>query len=167
MGHIMGPFGVYGWIRIGTYTEHIGGLMDYSTWWLSSDDVKWQEVHVIDGRVNGNILIAKLKGFSDRTQVLKLKGMRIAVPRSQLPVLSKDGRDGYYWSDLIDTKVLNLKGEELGKVVGLFETGANDVLRIKNTTHESKEILIPFIDQFVISIDLELSRITVDWGIDY
>jgi len=32
---------------------------------------------------------------------------------------------------------------------------------------ERKEILIPFIEQVVIKVDLKLSRIIVDWDIDY
>lgn len=167
MGHIMGPFGVYGWIKINPYTEFIDGLMDYSTWWLGNDNIEWQQVHVADGYVNGQVLVAQLKEYTDRTQATKLKGLQVAIPRDQLPVLSQDGTDGYYWSDLIGIDVINLKGERLGKVVGLFETGANDVLRVQTVDREPKEILIPFIEQFVIKVDLKLSRVTVDWGMDY
>jgi len=87
--------------------------------------------------------------------------------RSQLPDLPEDGDSGYYWSDLVGSEVVNLKGEELGKVVGLFETGANDVLRIQRMDQEGKERLIPFIEQIIMKVDLKLSRIIVDWGIDY
>lgn len=167
MGHIIGPYGVYGWIKVNPYTEYIDGLMEYPSWWLTKDNKNWQRVHVIAGRVNGAILNAKLKEFNDRTQALKLQGMQIAIPRDQLPDLSENGKDGYYWSDLIGTEVSNLKGEELGQVVGLFETGANDVLRIQNVNKDKSEILIPFVEQFIIKVDLKLSRITVDWGIDY
>ncbi|MBS0586451.1 MAG: ribosome maturation factor RimM [Proteobacteria bacterium] len=167
MGHIIGPYGVYGWIKVNPYTEYIDGLMEYPLWWLAKDNKDWQIVHVVAGRMNGNILNAKLKEYSDRTQALKLQGMQIAIPRDQLPDLSENGKDGYYWSDLIGTEVLNLNGEELGKVVGLFETGANDVLRIRNANQDKEEILIPFVEQFIIKVDLKHSRITVDWGIDY
>jgi 16S rRNA processing protein RimM len=47
----------------------------------------------------------------------------------------------------------------------LFETGANDVLRIHSL--DKKEILIPFIEQTIIKVDLKLSRIVVDWNKDY
>jgi len=167
MGHIMGPFGVYGWIKINPYTELIDGLMDYSTWWLGNDNIEWQQVHVTDGHINGQALVVQLREYTDRTQATKLKGLQVAIPRSELPTLSQDGTDGYYWSDLIGVEVINLKGERLGNVVGLFETGANDVLRVQATDREQKEILIPFIEQFVIEVNLKLSRITVDWGIDY
>ena len=93
--------------------------------------------------------------------------MQIAISRSQLPVLPEEGEAGYYWSDLIGTNVINFKNEELGKVIGFFETGANDVLRIQYIGKEKKEILIPFIEQAIIKVDLKLSQIIVDWEIDY
>lgn len=167
MGHVIGPFGVYGWIKVHPYTEHIDGLMEYPSWWLGKENDEWQEVHVVTSHSNGSTLNAELKEYTDRAQALKLKGMQIAIPRSQLPALPEEGECGYYWSDLIGADVLNLKNEALGKVVGLFETGANDVLRIQSIGKEKKEILIPFIAQAVIKVDLKLSRIIVDWGIDY
>ncbi len=167
MGHISGPFGIYGWIKINPYTEYIDGLLEYSSWWLRKENDEWQEVQVDTGQISGNNLNAKLKECTDRTQALQLKGMQIAIPRSHLPDLPEDGDSGYYWSDLVGTEVINLKGEELGKVVGLFETGANDVLRIQRMDQEGKERLIPFTEQIIIKVDLKLSRIMVDWGIDY
>lgn len=167
MGHIMGPFGISGWVKIYPYTEYTDGLLEYSSWWLSKENGEWQEVQVVTIHINGNTLNAKLKEYTDRTQALRLKGMQIAVPRSQLPVLPEDGDLGYYWSDLIGAEVVNLKDEKLGKVAGLLETGANDVLRIQHAGKEEKEILIPFIEQVIIKVDLKLSRIIVDWGTDY
>ncbi len=167
MGHIIGPFGIHGWIKINPYTEYIDGLLEYPTWWLRKENDEWQEAQVDTWHINGNILNAKLKECTDRTQALKLKGMQVAVPRSQLPDLPEDGDSGYYWSDLVGTEVVNIKGEELGKVVGLIETGANDVLRVQHINQEGKETLIPFIEQFIIKVDLKLSRIVVDWGINY
>jgi len=167
MGHIAGPFGIYGWVKVNPYTEYIDGLLEYSSWWLRKENDEWREVQVDTGKISGNNLNAKLKECADRTQALQLKGMQIAIPRSYLPDLPEDGDSGYYWSDLVGSEVVNLKGEELGKVVGLFETGANDVLRIQRMDQEGKETLIPFIEKIIIKVDLKLSRIMVDWGIDY
>lgn len=166
MGHVIGPFGVHGWIKINPYTEHTDGLMEYTSWWLGKNNQDWQKVHVISGHINGTILTVKLKEYADRTEASKLQGMLIAIPRDYLPVLPEDGHDGYYWSDLIGTKVINLKGKELGIVKGLLETGANDVLCIHNEPG-AKEILIPFITQYIFKVDLKLSQIIVDWNIDY
>jgi 16S rRNA processing protein RimM len=81
--------------------------------------------------------------------------------------LPKNGKDGYYWSDLIGLEVINLQDECLGSVVSLLETGANDVLQVQDEKEGSTERLIPFTAQVIVKVDLTACRLTVDWGIDY
>ena len=128
-------------------------------------DETWQELTLANGCINGNSLIVKFEQCANRNEAIQLKGMQIAIPRNQLPPLPENGEDGYYWSDLIGAMVTNLQNEELGKVTGLLETGANDVLRVQISAE--KERLIPFIDPIIMKVDLKLRRISVDWEIDY
>ncbi len=170
MGHVIGPYRVRGWVKVSPYTEYIDGLLDYRSWWLNKENEDhWREISLIDGSVSGNVINAHLEGYEDRTRAAQLKGMQIAVPRSCLPVLPENGNLGYYWSDLIGVRVINLHDEVLGNIVGLFETGANDVLRISSASADTKtkEILVPFIAQYIIKIDLKLRQVTVDWNRDY
>lgn len=167
MGRIIGPFGILGWLKVFPYTEYIDGLVDYSVWWLGRGDGEWREMKVAECDVHGSTLIAALEQCTDRTAAMKLKGMQVAIPRSLLPALSKSGKEGYYWSDLIGLEVVNLQNEDLGKVTGLLETGANDVLQVKSLKEDESERLIPFVNQVVVKVDLKACRITVDWGMDY
>lgn len=167
MGHVMGPFGVSGWIKVFPYTENVDGLLDYPVWWLGKGDGDWREVKVARCEIHGNILTAVFEQCADRGAAMRLKGMQIAIPRSRLPVLSESGEDGYYWSDLIGLEVVNLQNEELGKVTGLLETGANDVLQVQSLKEGKREKLIPFVSQVIVKVDLDACRITVDWGRDY
>src|SRR5687768_2007074 len=167
MGRVIGPYGVAGWIKVFPYTENIDGLLDYPKWWLGRGDGNWRVFKVAGSEVHGNVLTALLEQYEDRTEAMRLKGLEVAIPRSQLPVLSKSGKDGYYWSDLIGLEVVNLQGEELGKVAGLLETGANDVLQVQSLEDGEGERLIPFIDQVIVKVDLKARRIMVDWGADY
>ena len=165
MGHVTGPYGVLGWIKVTPYTEYIDGLLDYPEWWLGKGDGEWRKFRVLAGEVHGSILLASLEQYTDRTSAMRLKGLRIAIPRSQFPALPESGEEGYYWSDLIGLTVMNVQGEELGRVAGLLETGANDVLQVQSM--EGPERLIPFIDHVIVKVDFEVSRITVDWARDY
>ncbi|MBA4142791.1 MAG: ribosome maturation factor RimM [Nitrosospira sp.] len=167
MGRVAGPHGVLGWIKVFPHTEYVDGLLDYPVWWLGSGDGGWRRFKVVAGEVHGNKLIALLEQYVDRTAALRLKGLQIAVPRSELPDLSENGNDGYYWSDLIGLEVVNLQGEELGKVTGLLQTGANDVLQVQTLNEGKNEKLIPFIDRVIVKVDLTAGRVTVDWGMDY
>lgn len=166
LGRIIGPHGIRGQIKVIPFTEYIDGLMEYPAWWLSSDERNWQVVHPVSSFAHNNQLVVTFDEYSDRTKASELKGLQIAVPRSQLPPLPEDGEEGYYWADLIGTSVINVQGTLLGTVTGLLETGANDVLQIKSTEN-GEEKLIPFIDQVEKQVDLKSRKITVDWEQDY
>jgi len=167
MGRIAGPFGVLGWIKVLPFTEYVDGLLDYPVWWLGKGDGEWRQVKISECNVHGRTLTAAIEQCNDRTAAAQLKGLQIAIPRNQLPALARNGKDGYYWSDLIGLEVINLQGELLGEVTGLLETGANDVLQVQNQQAGAAERLIPFVAQVIVKVDLEAHRMTVDWGMDY
>lgn len=159
MGRVAAPFGVHGWVKIQPFTEEVDGLADFPSWWLG-DGKSWREVAVDACNAHGVTLLAKLEGCTGRDAAAALKGTQVAVPRDALP---RTAKDEYYWSDLIGLAVVNLQGESLGKVSGLLETGANDVLVVQN----GQERLIPFIAQYVIEVDIAGGQVCVDWGADY
>lgn len=167
MGQIIGPYGVSGWVRVFPYTESIDSLRAYPVWWLGEEKGEWREAEAIGCEVHGRVLIALLAQCTDRTSALQLKGSYVAVPRSKLPVLPESGENGYYWSDLIGLEVVNLEGESLGRVTGLIETGANDVLQVQSPEAREKGRLIPFVEPVIAQVDLEAGWIKVDWGADY
>ena len=159
MGRILGPFGVRGWVRIRTFTEHLDSLAGYPVWWLA-DGEGWREVALLDHEVHASQLVAQLAGVDDRDQAFALRGTDIAVPRDSLPA-AEEGE--FYWADLIGLEVVNRQDEVLGKVEGLVETGANDVLVVKG----ERERLLPYVEAVVLDVNLEQGRMRVDWGLDY
>jgi 16S rRNA processing protein RimM len=162
MGKVVGAQGILGWVKVQTFTEYLDGLLDYQSWYVSVDQQSWREIKVLEANVHGKILIAKLQGISDRTDAEKCKGWLVAVPRVSLPP-KEEGE--YYWSDLIGLKVVNLTDEVLGTVDTLLETGANDVLSVRDAM--GKELLIPFIASVIQRVDLAEKTLCVDWQADY
>ncbi len=163
MGRINAPFGVKGWVKIKPFTETLDALLDYPEWQLGKAS-EWRKVDVEDATLHGDFVVAKLAGCNDRDAAFALRGQEIAVDREELP----DTEEGeYYWEDLIGLAVVNRDGVELGKVASLMETGAHDVLVVKGEKEISKEILIPFVEVYVLNVDLAQGRIEVDWGLDY
>ncbi len=160
MGKIVAAQGILGWVKVQTYTEYLDSLFDYDTWY-AGDGQTWQPMRLLDAKVHGKVLVAKLEGVADRTAAEKLKGRLIAVPRAALP---EQEENEYYWSDLIGLPVHNLQGEMLGVVDSLLETGANDVLVVQGG---HGELLIPFIGSVVQDVDLGERMIRVDWQADY
>jgi 16S rRNA processing protein RimM len=159
MGRILAPFGVKGWVKVQPNTAEIRNLLSYRNWWVGAES-DWREIAVADGRVQGNTVIARLAGCDDRDAAAELRGQTVAVPRSVLP----QARNGeYYWADMIGLAVVNGEAIELGRVVGMLETGANDVLVVQG----ERERLIPFIALVIRDVDLASGIVRVDWAADY
>jgi 16S rRNA processing protein RimM len=159
MGYVRGAFGVRGWVKIHTDTESADSLFDYPVWWLGKDG-QWSSYRFEDGLVQPKSLAAKLEGVDSRELAEAMRGMQIAIPRSEFPDTAEDE---YYWSDLIGLDVVDKDGQRFGQIAELMETGANDVLVVREG---KREWLIPFVGQFVLDVNLAAKRITVDWNLD-
>ena len=169
MGRVAAPYAVKGWLKIQPFTAYLGSLLDYDRWWLghaegSGAKAGWREYRVLEGKVHGQTLLAQLEGVDDRSASEALKGLEVAVDRAEFP----DADEGeYYWADLIGLEVVNTEGVALGKVEGLMETGAHDVLRVADEREGLRERLIPFVDAYVREVDMMGRRILVEWGVDW
>ena len=159
MGRIIGPFGVRGWLKIKTFTEEADTLTDFPDWWLNTA-TGWQKFELAEHELHSKGLVARLEKIADRTAAELLKGIDVAVPRSELP---DTGEKKFYWADLVGLEVVNQQNVTLGKIESLLETGAHDVLVVKGET----ERLIPNVEALIIEIDLAAKRMTVDWKQDY
>lgn len=159
MGRIAAPHGIKGWIKVQPYTQETDGLLAYQEWWLGAGET-WASRRVLESVVHGVTVLARLEGCEDRDTAFALKDMQVGVPRNRLP---ESGAGEYYWSDLLGMEVLNGRGERLGRVLRLMETGANQVLVLEG----EREVLIPFVENVILSVDLEGKRIVADWELDY
>lgn len=160
VGKVSGVFGIKGWLKIFSHTEPKDNILNYKNWLLKKNGQD-KPVKVLDGKLQGKGVVARIDGIEDKDQALGLMGWDIYISRGQLPVLAKNE---YYWSDLIGLAVENLEGVQLGKIESLLETGANDVLVIKG----ERERAVPFLQgQIVKSIDLADAKMIVDWDPDF
>ena len=159
VGRINGLFGTRGWVKVFSHTRPRENLLNYSPWYLLTDG-EWQAYEVLEARRHQAGVMAHLAGIDDRDQAASLVRRDVAITRAQLGPASSDD---YYWADLIGLKAINREGDELGKVTGLLETGAHDVMRIEG----AREYLIPFVrDVYVLSVDVPAGEIRVDWHSD-
>lgn len=159
LGRLSAPFGIHGWVKVKAFTEASDGLAAYPHWWLKTRE-GWREFELEDFAARPAATCAKFTGIDDRDAAEGLRGCEVAVPRSALG----EAREGsIYWIDLVGLAVVNLRGEALGMVEGLFETGATSVLVVRG----ERERMIPFVDAYVKSVDREAKRITVDWESEF
>jgi 16S rRNA processing protein RimM len=162
VGKISGAFGVRGWVKVYSFTEPRGNILEYSPLFLSRQG-EWIEIEVSGGHLQGKGVVMGIANVTDRDQVQPLIGAELAIRKAQLEPADEDE---FYWADLIGLSVENLDGEVLGTVDHLLETGANDVLVVK--ADKQSERLIPFVvDDIVKLVDLDNKLIRVDWSKDY
>jgi len=165
VGYIAGAYGLQGWVRIRPYSADADALLHAKTWWL--DKPAMRDVERMQAKEHSGDVVAQLLGVADRDAAEALKGATVQIARSHFPALSDNE---FYWIDLIGLTVENLQGEQLGTVVDMMDNGAHPILRVAGMSagdDKAQEMLIPFVDQFVIGIDREAKKISVDWGLDY
>jgi 16S rRNA processing protein RimM len=158
-GRINGLFGVQGWVKVFSHARPREAIIGYSPWLVKLGG-EWREMKVEEGRAQGKGVVAKLAGVDDRDQASRLIGAEIAVRIARLPPL-KPGE--YYWAQLVGLEVVNLAGQSFGKVDHLLDTGANDVLVVRN----GRERWLPVTPNVVREVDLESGVIRVDWDADF
>lgn len=157
IGKIGAVYGIKGWLKIHSYTEFGASILEYSPWYLSKNGKSFREIRVEEGKPHGKSLVAKLEGMENPEEARLLTGSAIYIQRTQLPELEQNE---YYWSDLEGLDVIDQHGKNLGKVIYLIETGANDVLVVKGDIERA----IPYLPgKFVTKVDLKNQQILVDW----
>lgn len=168
LGKINGVFGVRGWVKVFSETDPRQNIVQYRQWFIRSGaqagDRQWQSVKVLDGRLQGKNVVARLEGCDDMDGAERLRGYDIAVSTDAMPAL-KAGE--YYWKDLVGLPVFDTSMKPLGPVKRLFETGANDVLVVSTVDGES---LIPWVTEEVVKrvvLDGDDKGIVVDWDIHW
>ena len=158
VGKISNPHGIKGWVKVISFTDPIENILSYKQWIISDKETE-KTYYLEDSRVQGNKIVIKLENVNDRNDAALLKNLQIKVNRSDLPDLDQNS---YYWEDLVDFNVIDIKGNHVGKVDSLFRTGSNDVLVIIDETKE--RLLVPFIMEEVIKyVDLAKELISIDW----
>jgi 16S rRNA processing protein RimM len=165
VGRIVAPFGVRGWLKVRPFSDDSSIFEKASQWWLAEHADAPEESRrsfvpeVVKPHADG--IIVKLLGIDDRTAAEKLDGYFVSVLRSDLPALSSSE---YYWDDLIGLVVSNLQGHPLGKVISMIETGAHDVLVVRDA---ERERLLPFVDPIIKLVDIPGGVIRADWESDW
>ena len=95
-------------------------------------------------------VILKFKEFDNINDVERYKGCDLLITRDNAVPLEENE---YFIADLVDCKVITDEGQELGYLSDVMVTGANDVFVVETT--DGKEILLPYIEDCIKSIDIE------------
>jgi 16S rRNA processing protein RimM len=148
---VLGAWGVRGALKVEPLTDFPERFARGAQLWLEGEPRRVEHSHAVRGSV-----IVELSGLDRRELAASLRGRLLELPESELHAL---GEDEYYQHDLIGLRVRSEAGEELGRVIGLLPTGANDVLVVNGVRGE---YLLPLIADVVQRVDVAGGEIVVE-----
>ncbi len=161
LARILRPHGVRGDFVVQIVTDFPDRLNDLDAVYVGtdpSDPRRLAEQHVTWARRHRNDQwLIHLEGIDDRDEADHFRSQYICVSLADAVPLEADE---VYLFQVIGLDVHTVEGENLGKVVDIIETGANDVYVIRGEAYG--EILIPAIESVIRSINVEASLMTVE-----
>jgi 16S rRNA processing protein RimM len=171
VGRILDAWGIKGWFKIQPHSASPEALFSSKRWFLQPTERGPRAfegtvmLRIVQAKEHADTVVASAQDIPDRNAAEQLKGSRIFVSRASFPTPSTDE---FYWVDLIGLQVLNREGIELGTVTDLMATGPNTVLVLQwQADGKMHERMIPFVNAYVDSVDLNTRRILVDWQPDF
>jgi 16S rRNA processing protein RimM len=150
VGYVRGPHGLEGELKVESLSDNpdrftIGAV-------VRAGD---RTVTIRSLRTHRGVMLVKFDGIDRREQADRLRGLYLEVPKAALGPLQPDE---YYRFQLIGLAVRDVEGRELGKLVEVLDTGANDVYVVRS---EDSELLVPAIEHVVQNVDLSAGVMTV------
>lgn len=148
--------GVRGEVRVKSYTADPEAIGAYG----ALTDASGARLFVFESlrALKDDMLVARVKGVATREAAQALNGVELFARREQLP---PPAADEFYYDDLVGLAAVTREGSGLGRVVGLSNFGAGDILEIA-PAGGGETLLIPFTKAVALEIDFARGRIVIE-----
>jgi len=103
--------------------------------------------------------VLKLSGVDDRDAAEALRGRDLLVPAADAWPLPPDH---FYHYQLVGMTVLDIGGNERGRLVRVYTGPANDFYAVAVPGRKT-EVLLPAVKHVILRVDLAAGTITADW----
>jgi 16S rRNA processing protein RimM len=147
--------GVQGEFKILSFMQNPVSVLEYSPLLSDKGEVA---LNITAAREHKGQLLVRAKEAPDRTAAEKLKGLKLYIDRADLPEIAED--DDYYITDLIGLSVVDQAGVAFGKVSGVENFGAGDLLDLQPL--EGPRVYIPFTRVAVPEVDIKAGRVMIN-----
>ena len=129
--------------------------------WIGDEQGSGGYYEVEHSRAYRDRLVLKLRGVEDGNSAEGLRGRQVGVLPADAPELP-EGR--FHRAQLVGMQAVDEANAVLGQVDDVVPTGGHDLLRITNAAQphdEMEEILVPWVPEIVLAVDLEAGRIVL------
>ena len=122
------------------------------------------ELNIERVKIGSKFVIVKFKEYNDINEVERFRQKPLIIPREDAVKLEPGE---YFLGDLEGMTVVDEDGKELGTILQVIQTGANDVYEMKRTDIDatlegvSDTVMIPGISECVKDIDIENKVMTI------
>ena len=157
VGVIGAAQGIKGELRVKSFTGNPKAIGDYGS--LTSEDGRRSFQLVSVRPLKDDMVVVRFEGVADRDAATALTNTKLYVDRARLPPPEEDE---FYQIDLIGLEAESEEGRALGRVVGVENYGAGDLLEIAPQAGDT--LLVPFTKIFVPTIDFENHRVVIADG---
>lgn len=155
LGTIVGVFGIKGEVKVKSNTDFaLVRFKKGNEVLLFSPFTKKEEKMVISSHKESpkGLEILSFVGLTNPEDASKYVGYQILLEKEDEELL-----EGYYhYADIWQCDVY-LNDSLVGKVIDMFDSGSNLILRIKR--ENKKDLLYPFVDKFISKIDVANKQI--------
>ena len=156
LGKVLKVHGVRGKVKIAPFGETLEQLGRGRVVYHRHPEKGWSPLVIEKVQRQPKFLIVAFRGVWNRDQAEFLRGKEIFLPASQLPEL-EEGE--YYHYQLIGMRVIDSKGEVLGKLAEIITTGSNDVYVVRKS---NAEVLIPAVEGVVKEVNVRQKTMVVE-----
>jgi 16S rRNA processing protein RimM len=158
LGYVSRAHGLQGEVAIRTF-DPASDALDYIPRVLVRPRVGPERTMVIESvRGASKETLVVFEGVAGRTQAEGLVGAAVLAFREDLEA---PGEGEYFQGDLVGLAAVDEQGLELGRVEEIWETGEVPNLVIRKAGAPESELILPFADDFVISVDMAAGKLFV------
>ena len=154
VGVITGAQGIRGAVRVKSFTAD---PLDIDAYGPVSDEAGTRAFELKAIGQSKGVVVATLKGVSDRNAAEALKGLRLFVDRDRLPPAEDEE---YYHADLLGLAAELIGGEPLGRITAVYDFGAGDAIEV--TKDDGAVVMVPFTKAAVPTVDLKAGKVVID-----
>lgn len=166
LGHVAGAYGLKGEVRVSPLQDG-EALLGSQHWFFTptngSTPQEWQLTE--PARRHGSWVLAHPSNLSTKEEADKIRGT-VSMLREDFPAITEE--DEHWAVDVVGCECVNKEGVVLGRVAVISTNGIQDILEVEGQ-YEGKKVryLIPMVENYLVSIDTEAQRVTVDWQADW